>query len=316
MSCLVRRAARAALAVSVMLLAVFPVNSEEKNNSPASLKVGISSSAFFEQPEWRIRTATSLWAALVKSQADIQAEFKAVDTERLAPGLAKRDLDLAVFQGYEFAWARQQDARLRPLLIAVNDKPFLHAAFVVRQDAKAKKIADLQGHSVTVHKGRRSHVRLYFERSCQALGKEPKDFFSRIAVAGCAEEALDDVVDGTADAAVVDTIAVDSYQRRKPGRAAKLHELAQSPVFPDPVIGYRVGGVDQKTLERFREGIIGSDQSLSGRQLLNFFKLTGFAKMPDDYDKVLKEIAKAYPAPAKDPASTEDGASRPSVKRE
>src|SRR5262249_15558025 len=152
----------------------------------------------------RIASATSMWSALVKSQAGIQAEVKSVETDRLAPRLSKGELELGVFQGYEFAWARQQDAQLRPLLIAINDKPFLHAAFVVRQDAKATKLADLIGHSVALHQGRRSHVRLYFERSCQALGKEPKDFFSRIAIAGNAEEALDDVVDGTVAAAMVD----------------------------------------------------------------------------------------------------------------
>lgn len=299
MSAAVRYAGASALALALAFVTSLPVPAEEKK--PAPLQVGISRSVFFEQPEWRIEAATAMWTALVKNQTGIQAEFKPVDTDRLGQLLARQELDMAVFQGYELAWAAQKDPQLRPLVIIVNEKPYLHAAYLVRQDAKAKKIADLQGQTAAIHQGRRSHVRLYFERSCTALGKEPKDFFGKIAVLPNSEDALDDVVDGVVQAAVVDTTSLDAYQRRKPGRFRFLKELAQSSVFPDPVIGYRAGALDDKTLERFRDGMIKSDQSLRGRQMLTFFKLTHFAKVPEDYERVQQEIAKAYPPATEEP---------------
>jgi len=51
----------------------------------------------------------------------IQAEFKLVDTDRLGQQLADQELEMAVFQGYEFAWVSQRDRQLRALVIVVNE---------------------------------------------------------------------------------------------------------------------------------------------------------------------------------------------------
>jgi ABC-type phosphate/phosphonate transport system substrate-binding protein len=294
MSASIRRAGVSALVVLATYTSLAR-SAEEKTDPLKALKVGISRSVFFEEAESVVKAAMPLWTALVKSQAGIQAEFNAVDTERLGQELVQRDVDMGVFQGYEFAWAAQKDPQLRPLVIVVNQKPYLSAAFIVREDTKIKDIAGLQGQTLAVPKGQRSHVRLYLQRICQALGKEPKDFFGKLAVAPNSEDALDDVVDGTAQATVVDTAYLDCYQRRKPGRFRMIKVLAQSPVFPDPVIGYRAGAIDAKILEQFRDGMIRADRAIASRQVLTFFKITNFAKVPDDYEKVLHEIARTYP---------------------
>jgi ABC-type phosphate/phosphonate transport system substrate-binding protein len=288
---------RVATGVSVVVLSLASVALPAEEKVPQTpLKVGISQSLFIEQPEQLVQTALPMWSQLVKGQVGIHTEFTVVESDRLAQQLVDHDLEMAVFPGYEFAWAVQEDRQLRALVIVVNEKPYPHAAFVVRQDAKVKDISDLHEQAVALHKGMRPHVRLYFERSCAALAKEPKDFFGRIAMAPSVEEALDDVVDGGVQAAVVDSVALESYQRRKPGRFRMLKQVAQSPPFPDPVICYRANTIDKKALEHFRDGMIKSDQNARGRQVLTLFKLTKVAKIPKDYDNVLREIAKTYPA--------------------
>jgi ABC-type phosphate/phosphonate transport system substrate-binding protein len=304
MSACIRRAGLSALAALAICTALAG-SAEEKNGALKALKVGISRSVFFEEPDAVVKAAMPMWATLVKSQAGIQAEFNAVDTDRLAQELVQRDVDMGVFQGYEFAWAAQQDRELRPLVIVVNQKPYLTAAFIVRHDTKIKDIAGLQGQTLALPKGRRAHVRLYFQRICQALGKEPNDSFGKLAQAPSSEDALDDVVDGAAQATVVDTAYLDCYQRRKPGRFRMIKVLAQSPVFPDPVIAYRAGAIDAKTVEQFRDGMLRSDQDSAGRQVLTFFKITNFGKVPDDYEKVTQEIARTYPPALVQPGPTE-----------
>jgi len=299
MSACLRRAGASAL-VACAILTPLAIPAEEKQPPPALLKVGISRSVFFEEAESTVKAAMPLWTMLVKRQAGLQTEFNAVDTERLGTDLARRHLDLAVFQGYEFAWAAQQDQQLRPLVIAVNQQPYLRAAFVVRHDAKVKDLTDLRGQTLALPRGRRSHVRLYFEHSCRALGGAPKDFFGKIAETPNSEDALDDVVDGVAQATIIDAAYLDCYQRRKPGRFPSIKVLVQSPLFPDPVIGYRAGAVDDKTLEQFRDGMLRSERDIASRQVLTFFKITSFAKVPEDYEKVLREIAKKYPPPTVD----------------
>jgi ABC-type phosphate/phosphonate transport system substrate-binding protein len=295
MSACLGRAGTCALVVVAILTSLAIPAEDKQARPPEALKVGISRSVFFGESEAAIKTAMPLWTMLVKRQAGLQTEFNAVDTERLGGELARRELDMAVFQGYEFAWAAQQDPQLRPLVIAVNQQPYLRAAFVVRQDAKVQDLAGLRGQTLALPKGRRSHVRLYFERACRALGGEPKDFFGKLAETPNYEDALDDVVDGAAQATIIDAAFLQCYQRRKPGRFQVIRVLAESPVFPDPVIGYRAGTLDAKTLEQFRDGMLRAERDLSSRQMLTLFKITSFARIPEDYDKVLRDIAKKYP---------------------
>jgi ABC-type phosphate/phosphonate transport system substrate-binding protein len=152
MSSSIHRARIGALVV-VFSVASLPLLAEEKKDSIIPLKAGISRSVFFKQPEWVAQAALPMWSTLVKSQAGIETEFHLVDADQLGQQLADRELGMAVFQGHEFAWAAQKDRQLRALVIVVNEKPYLHAAFVVRQDAKAKSIADFQGQTVAFHRG-------------------------------------------------------------------------------------------------------------------------------------------------------------------
>src|SRR5262249_38251359 len=159
---------------------------------------------------------------------------------------------------------------------------------------KFNKVSELEGKSVALDQGRRAHVRLYFERSCEALGKQPNQFYREIINSPNAEQALDGVVDGTVQAAVVDCAALECYERLKPSRFANLKELARSPAFPDPVIAYRAGAIDEKTAKQFRAGMLDTGNKVSGREMMTLWKVTGFAAVPEDYEKILQAIAKRY----------------------
>ena len=106
------------------------------------------------------------------------------------------------------------------------------------------------------------------------------------------------MVDGTVQAAVVDGVGLEAYKRRKPGRFAKLKELLKSELFPDTVVAYHRGALDDATLERFRSGLMRADKTATGRLLLMLWTLTAFEAVPPDYEQMLGDIAKAYPAPS------------------
>src|SRR5207244_6848780 len=55
-----------------------------------------------------------------------------------------------------------------------------------------------------------------------------KTFFPKITSPENTEDALDDVVDGVVQAAVVDRAGLEAYKRRKPGRFNRLKEVARS----------------------------------------------------------------------------------------
>src|SRR5947209_3538462 len=72
------------------------------------------------------------------------------------------------------------------------------------------------------------YLRLFVEHQSRAAGKTLDTFFAKVTPEQNAEDALDDVVDGAVQAAVVDRAALEGYKRRKPGRFGQFKPVAQS----------------------------------------------------------------------------------------
>src|SRR5262249_27901947 len=143
------------------------------------------------------------------------------------------------------------------------------------------------------------------EKHCRELGQEPKDHFSQLVVHANIEEALDDLLRGKVDAAVVDGVGLECYGLVKSGCYSRLKIVTQSVAFPAATIAYRHGGsLNAPTLERFREGLITANQEALGRDLMSMWKLTAFEPVPEDYPQQLANILKAYPAPESRPIPT------------
>ena len=68
-------------------------------------------------------------------------------------------------------------------------------------------------------------------------------------------------------------------------------------MFPAPVVVYRAGGLDEATRDRLRKGMLSAKDNPRGKELMTLCQVTSFEPVPEDYDKLLTEIAKAYPAP-------------------
>ena len=81
---------------------------------------------------------------------------------------AKR-LQLGVFHGFEFARVRADHPDLVPLLITVPPARKLQAVVVVRDDAKAKTLADLDGEPCWCPGGTKAHCLLYLDSARAGL---------------------------------------------------------------------------------------------------------------------------------------------------
>src|SRR5205814_421148 len=118
------------------------------------------------------------------------------------------------------------------------------------------------------------------DQHCEDLGKSPKEFFGNLITPMNAEEAIDDVVDGEVDAAIIDAVTLECYQRRKPGRFSRLKVPVQSEPFPGACVAYREGTLAPATLKRFREGMVKACNTPMGRQFMVLWKITGFEEVP------------------------------------
>jgi ABC-type phosphate/phosphonate transport system substrate-binding protein len=283
--------ARTVIAVVVVLGSVAALHAEDK-----VLRIGASEGLYGRPKDNKEKAAWESLQNYIKEETGLDNDIvDAKNWRELADRIAKGQLQMGILPGHEFAWAQENHPKLKPLAVAVNSHRYPMACLVVGSKSNYKGFADLKGQPVALPKEEGSHVRLFVERQAQAAGKKPDALFSRITTPDNIEDALDDVVDGTVQATVVDRAGLEAYKRRKPGRFTQLKELGRSPAFPPTVVAYADAGLDPKTLQRFREGLLNANRKEKGQTLLTFFKYTGFEGIPKDFTQVLAEMCKAYP---------------------
>jgi hypothetical protein len=265
-------------------------------NDPDVIKIGIVDSLVKDLTPGKRKILDSEFPALMLEFTGLKSELLQ-GGDPLTAGKYFEDVKwhLGVFQGVDFAWARSKDPKLQPLMIAIGPRREIHAVLVVKKDSPVTGFDDLKGKAVQVLQGR-EHCRLFAEKGVKGPAKE---FFSKVTTTNSGEGALDDVLTGAAQAAFVDTAALESYKEIQPGRFKRLKVLAESERFPSSVIAYREGVLSKDLLEKFKTGMLKANESDRGRDMMADFRITAFEPVPEDYEKQLSSIAKAYPPPSK-----------------
>jgi ABC-type phosphate/phosphonate transport system substrate-binding protein len=272
------------------LLAVSGASSDERQAKVDVLRIGTSGALTEEKLE---DSAMETLKGFIKEETGFENEIvRMKDWREVAEKMAKGDLHLGVFQGYEYAWAQEKYPELKPLGLAVNVYTYPVAYVVTQRDSKGKGFGDLQGQSFSIPATGQRYLRLFVERQCEPLGKKVDAFFSKITTPDNVEDALDDVVDGTVGGVVVDRAGLEAFKRRKPGRFNKLKEVARSDPFPPPLVAYHGKTLDDATRERFRTALLNANKKEKGEMMLTLFRLTGFVAVPDDFDKVATQTRK------------------------
>jgi ABC-type phosphate/phosphonate transport system substrate-binding protein len=218
------------------------------------------------------------------------------DWRELARKMAKSELHVGLFQGYEFAWAKEKYAALKPLAVVVNVYLYPTAHVVTNRSNRARDFAGLAGQSLSLLASGEPFLHLYVERQAQLNGgKTPETFFSKIVSSRNLEDALDDVVDGVINAAVADRAGLEGFKRRKPSRFNRLKQVAHSEPFPPPVVACYGLVLDESLRLRFQKGLLEANRKEKGKTMLMLFRITKFDPVPADFDKVLARTRKAYP---------------------
>jgi ABC-type phosphate/phosphonate transport system substrate-binding protein len=266
---------------------------------PKNVKVGLPKSLFHDLPAPLVKVVMQPFKDFLEAQTGSTSEIIVNgDAMALAKQLDDDKIQMAVFHGFEFAWAQEKYPHLKAVVLCVNENPIQRAYLIVRQDCTAAKCCDLKDQSVAFPKMSRDHCQLFLERRCVKEGMTPAKFYAELTQPIDSENALDDVVDGTVQAAIIDGVALEAYKQEKPGRAKLLKILLESEAFPSAVIAYNPGAakpVDPATVARFQKGLIGAQTTPEGKKLLDRCRITSFEAVPDNYEKIFADIAKAYP---------------------
>jgi ABC-type phosphate/phosphonate transport system substrate-binding protein len=279
------------LGLGLFMPVAFPGQADE----PAVLHIGLVDSLVKDLAPGRRDLIDHDFPALVRDFTGLKSKvFQGGSPFTADKKLAQGQWHLAVLQGVEFAWVQAQDAKLRPLLVAINRQRYLHALLVAKKDSPAKGFADLKGKAVYVQPGR-EHCRLFADKGA---GGNASTVF-KVTPAKNVEMALDDVLRSKLAAAVVDENALELYKQVNPGRFGHLKVLAKSEAFPPMVIAYRQGALGPGTLDKLRTGMLRANDSEKGREAMSSARITAFEPVPADFPKRLQAIAKAYPPPSK-----------------
>lgn len=281
-------------AVSGLNLAT-PGRSAEKD----TVRIGLVQTMFTDLPDALVRLAVQPLTALIKEHTGLKAQLLlGGDAFELGRKLHSDEVDLAVFHGIEMAWTQQKYANLRPLIISHNKFPNLRANLVVRQDSSLANLADLKGQTLAVPRQTKVHCRVFLDHQCTTSCQcQARIFFKNIANPCDYEEALDEVLGGKVQAALVDDWALYNYGQNKPERFPQLRILKKSEQFPTGTIAYREGALDEATLQRFRQGMSNASTTVRGREMMNWFRIRAFQAVPQEYLQQLADILKTYPPP-------------------
>jgi ABC-type phosphate/phosphonate transport system substrate-binding protein len=264
----------------------------------ATVQIGMIESLFRGSDTAVMLAQTQPFSELLYSQTGVRGQFTIIpDAHEMAKQLREEKLQLGIMHGIEYAWIKGEYPELQPLLLAYNQTIKLKGYLLVHRDSPLQTVGDLKGKTLAFPKRSLNHCYLFLHKAIGDAGHNPAGFFAPTACPANIDAALDAVVDGTADAVVVDGVSYEVFKSRKPGRAAKLRVLKESGLFPTATIVYKPSAANEEMVRKFRDGLTTAHERVLGRQMLTLWRLSNFGHVPQEYSQLLNDVLKEYPEP-------------------
>lgn len=256
------------------------------------VKVALLESVFAGQDRARVVEQIKPFAEIIQKDTGTKAVFDVMSLAQMEGDFKSGKVQLAILTGLEYAWLHAENKDAQALLVASIDTGATRTVVVTKQDDVAKELKDLSGASVAVP-DRVPYLTEYYlkKQTGQAYDKAFK-----LAKSGNVDETLEQVLDGKARAAIVTGAGLDVFKERKgPARAKKLKTIHESPDFPQATVMYNEKHADKAALEKFRNALLKSTEKPEGARVLTLFRLKGFEAVPENFEKLVTETAKAFP---------------------
>ena len=219
------------------------------------------------------------------------------DALELGKKLDDDSVQIGVFHGHEFAWAKKQFPKLEPMVVCLNAGRNVRAVQIVLDKSKAANHIDLAGGSLALPRENRAFCRLYAERRCVTPGSTVEKYYKAITTPIDCEDALDSVGRGKAESAVVEVSLWEAYRKNKPAWAKYLRVLQESEIFPPGVIAYRQGKFTAKQADAFRNALLNAGGHPQGKEVMKAMRVASFSVAPEKFNDILDACYKAYPPP-------------------
>ena len=220
------------------------------------------------------------------------------DALELGKKLEDDTVQIGVFHGHEFAWAKKKFPKLEPIVVCLNDSQNVRAVQIVLSKSKAESHAELKGTTLALPSENRAFCRLYAERRCITPDSTLEKYYKKLTTPVDCEDALDAVRRGKANSAIIEASLWEGYQKNKPYWAKYLRVLQQSEIFPPGVIAYRQGKFSAKQADAFRNALLNAGKHPQGKEVMKTMRVASFSVAPEKFGDILEASYKAYPPPA------------------
>lgn len=287
------------MVIRLLLLAVSGIvggTSLAQAAEPETMRIGIPRSIFRDVPPALLSFANQPFKDLMKVQTGFTGEImNDPDALKIAKEIHDGKLQLGVFLGHEFAWAKLKYPELEPLVIAVPKPREVQAFLLVRHDCKATNLGDLKGAKIVQASTLRDHAKLFLEK--RQADELAGGTLCTVEKTATVHDAIHKVIDGDADITVADLGAWNYFQKLYPGPAQNLKVLSKSDVFPSTVIAYKKNALSEATTKKLRDGLLSAHENTKGATMMRTIKMEKFEAVPTTYMDSLKPVQKEYPAP-------------------
>ena len=279
-------------------LAVGSAGSTARAGDPSGeLKIGMLQGMFRDVQPNMVQALAKPFRDLMLKQTGFTGDVEILDDPlALADRLKEKKVQIGVFHGFEFAWAKQRCDDLIPLIVTQPPGGKVQAVVVVHKTFEGKSLADLKADAVHIPRGAKAHSLAFLDKARTGLDAAHAKPTPKVTLTP--EEVLNAVASGEAKAALVDVCALDGYQFLQPGAFKALKVLERSEAFPPAVVAYRKGSLSDEDAARIRKGLASASKTASGKMLMTMWNLKGFEEPPAEYQASLDTILKAYPVPA------------------
>ena len=170
----------------------------------------------------------------------------------------------------------EPDPRRRRRLARLPGKVHLPSLFVVRKDSDFRTVGSLAGHSFAFSDPLSFTGHYYPLWVLIEEGFDPRTFFSRTTFTHGHDASIHAVMDGTVDAAAVDSLVYDFELEAHPVVGDHLRVIHASEPMPIcPVVAPR--SIDAALLDALRRAFLDMNESPEGRRILASLRIDRFA---------------------------------------
>lgn len=192
--------------------------------------------------------------------------------------------------GLLYVWKRAQARAQLELLAApvmraprYQNRPIYFSDVVVHHDSPHQTFADLRG-TTWAYNEPGSYSGYYLVRYHLAMLGEISGYFGRVIESGAHQASLRLVVNGQADAAAIDSIALDLELAQQPALRAQIRVVET--LGPNPIPPWVISkSLPPDTRDSLRQRLLAMDQDPAGQAILTHSPIARFVAVAEqDYD--------------------------------